>query len=452
MPRPLRIRKGWKNEHGAVVLTVALMLVVLVAFGSLAVDVSYIMVIRNQLQNAADAGALRGARMLYINSGQAINTNANAEAYLAALDNPSQRQPVEVNDPTSNAGDIQRGHWSFGAQTFTPNASTAPIDLWDKTTAELDADPNFINAVRVNVRREAIPAHSFLSKVLGIDGFDIQAEAVAYIGYAGTLGPGEVDQPIAICKQSITDFTTGEYTCNTGRMIDSGGAATHNTGGWTNFSQPCDTASVPTVRPLVCASGNPTAIQYGQGMGTVGGMQNTVYDDFRNCWISSAPPGSLDLDGRPTVPWNMSLPVIDCDSNNVGPCSELVGAVNLDVIWVKQSGTDPQWRDVPLRLNIPGNPWVCQEAVDFAAAQIPPIGVDEVRVNDLSAVQRQNCWAQFAQDLNLQTADSTSVGSLTSNQLQKTIYFLPNCTPHDPMGRTGGENFGVMAEIPVLVD
>jgi Flp pilus assembly protein TadG len=427
------------------------MFVVLLAFGSLAVDVGYIMVVRNQLQNAGDAGALRGARMLYINAGQTINTNANNEAYLAAIDNLSQNEPVEVNDPTSNAGDVQRGHWSFATRTFTPNASTVPTVLWDRTTAELDADPNFINAVRVAVKRQSTPANSILSTIFGYDGFEIGAEAVAYLGFAGTLGPGEADQPIAICKQSITDFETGEYTCNTGRMIDSGGGTTHNTGGWTNFSQPCDTASVPTVRPLVCGSGNPNPVTYGQGIGTVGGMQDTIYNDLRDCWIDSAP--ILDLDGRPIVPWNLSLPVIDCDANNVSPCSELVGAVNLDVIWVKQSGTDPQWRDVPLRFDAGmGDPWVCQAVEDFAAAQLPPISVDQVRVNDLDAAQRQSCWSDFAQHFNLQTADGTSVGALTPSDLQKTIFFLPNCTPHEPRGDTGGENFGILARLPVLVD
>jgi hypothetical protein len=35
---------------------------------------------------------------------------------------------------------------------------------------------------------------------------------------------------------------------------------------------------------------------------------------------------------------------------------------------------------------------------------------------------------------------------------KKSIYFLPSCKAHEPRGNTGGENFGVLAEIPVLVD
>ena len=34
----------------------------------------------------------------------------------------------------------------------------------------------------------------------------------------------------------------------------------------------------------------------------------------------------------------------------------------------------------------------------------------------------------------------------------KTIFFLKDCANHPPQGVTGGENFGILAEIPVLVD
>jgi hypothetical protein len=35
--------------------------------------------------------------------------------------------------------------------------------------------------------------------------------------------------------------------------------------------------------------------------------------------------------------------------------------------------------------------------------------------------------------------------------MKKCIYFLPDCNPHIPTGISGGENFGVLAKIPVLV-
>jgi len=436
------------KSRGAVAVTVTAMLAVLLAFGAMAVDLAYLVVIRNQLQNAADAGALAAARVLYVDDGQAVNSGANSEGYQTAIENLAQNEPVEVQDPTSNAGDVQRGHWSFADRTFTANGSLDPVDLWDSTTAELDADTDFINAVRVRVRREATPAAAFLSRIMGYTDYQIQTEAVAYIGFAGTLGPGEVDQPIAICKQSLIDSDSGAYTCHTGRMIDSGGGATHNTAGWTNFTQPCETASASSVRPLICSSGNPGAIVLGGELGTSGGMQSTTYDRLRNCWLNQPVP--KDAGGRPTVPWNLSLPVIDCTGKNVSPCSEVVGAVNLDIVWVKESGADPQYRDVPFLMNTEAANWACSTAQAYASSH--GITVSQVRVNDLNAAQRTTCWTEFATAFNLRTADDYLVSTLSPSETQKTILFLPNCTPHEPLGRTGGENFGILAQIPALVN
>ena len=58
----------------------------------------------------------------------------------------------------------------------------------------------------------------------------MQAEAIAYLGFAGTFLPGEATDPIALCRASLLN-AQGEYSCSTGRMINSGGGSTHNTAG-----------------------------------------------------------------------------------------------------------------------------------------------------------------------------------------------------------------------------
>jgi uncharacterized membrane protein len=52
------------RQAGQVLVQVALMMVVLLGFLALAVDVSQVYLKRRQLQNAADAGALEGARQI----------------------------------------------------------------------------------------------------------------------------------------------------------------------------------------------------------------------------------------------------------------------------------------------------------------------------------------------------------------------------------------------------
>jgi len=434
-----------KNQEGITIPLVAILLFVLLGITALTIDLAHLYVVRNELQNAADAGALAGARFLYNGDGSAVNPGANQIAYDAARDNRALAETgsaiaVDINwADGQNSGanvDVQRGHWSFATHTFTANDSLFPVDL-ARTTGELDGDLNFINAVRVVSRRQATPAASFFARIFGFDNFQLSMDAVAYIGFAGSLRPEDVDQPIAICRQSITG-PDGVLDCATGRMINSSGGTTTNTAAWTNFSQePCQTANVPSVRPLVCADGNPDPLVFGEGMGTVGGMQNTVYDQMRNCWMNAAGLAT-DERGYPIEPWTITLPVIDCPSSNPGPCSELVGAVTLDVLFIKQSGTDPQWRDIPLEME----GWTCSYAT----------GENALTIDTMTSAQRQECWQEFSEAFDLNTADDTAVGTLSASDIQKTMFFRPDCQYHEPQGATGGINFGILARIPVLVE
>ena len=400
-----------KDDRGAVAIIVGLSLFMLLGFGALAVDLGYSMFVKNELQNAADAGALAGAGDLYINNGTQVNPNANQTAYDTTRANKSQKELIYLDGAYGQ--DVQRGHWSFGTRTFTPNDSLAAMDLWNSSTAELDANTNFINAVRVRARTQN-PVASFLSSIWGGSPSFSRAEAIAYIGFAGSLRPHDVDQPIAICKQSILN-NDGEYDCTVGRMLNSGGnQTTHNTAGWTNFSQPCETANANEMKSLICSSGNPRSITLGAGMGATGGVQDSTLRDLQNCMWNNA---SLDTDGNkiPDQPWNMTLPVIDCSGNNVSNCAEVKGAVNIDIVWITDKASDP----VPRKMKN----WTC------------PTGSTEAQ-----------CWTSFTNHFNLKDVDNN-----TPVYAKKSIYFLPNCTPHDLGGGTGGENFGILAKIPVLV-
>ena len=58
-----------KGQQGTILVLAGLALFMLVGFTSLALDSSLLFVARNELQNAADAGALAGTRVLYNNNG-----------------------------------------------------------------------------------------------------------------------------------------------------------------------------------------------------------------------------------------------------------------------------------------------------------------------------------------------------------------------------------------------
>ena len=409
--------KSHTHERGVTALVVALILFPLICFAALGIDVAHIYVVRNELQNAADAGALAAARSLYDEEGTIVNALANQRGYDAATANLSENIPVEVNWSGGNSGDVERGHWSFYNRTFTPNDSTAPVDLWNVSDDELDHNLNFINAVRVRARREATPAEAFFARIFGYDGFALSAEAVAYRGFAGTLAPFDVDQPIVICEDTI--LQGDEYSCNIGRMINSGqNVASNETGGWTNFNQndACNGGTnAQEVRGLVCGDGNPEILSLGLDMGTSGGEIQSAFSRLVSCWTSNT---------NTTQPWNVTLPVVNCPDNSLNVCQELRGAVNVNIIWIVDQN-DPQYNNVPTQM----------------------AGVENV----VSSWANNNTdgrvrWDSFAQHFRLKNVDGSP-----APYANKSIYFLPDCTPHVPAGTSGGHNFGIPARIPVLV-
>lgn len=415
-----------KDDSGVIAIVIAILLVLLIGFGAFAIDIPHLYVIRNELQNAADAGSLAGARVLYNEQGTTINEDANRIAKEAAIQNTSDKQPVDVNWTSGNTGDVQRGHWSFATRTFTPNDSLLPVSLWDVGTDELDADLNFINAVRVITRRESTPAISFLAKIFGRDSFQLSSEAVAYIGYAGTILPGEVDIPVALCAETILDDET--YSCNIGRMINSGESTPNSeTGGWTSFSQD-DACTGGTnsseVRSLICAGGNPEPISLNGYMATSGGQIQDAFSKLSECWEGKT--------GK-SMPWEVAVPVISCPGNNIGPCQEVVGAANVNIVWITGAGEDPGFNDAP------------QSMSDVPGKEDWPTAAQLTQIPDF-ATNGQARWNSFASHFELKNVD----GSQAPYE-KKSIYFLPDCTPHELTGVSGGDNFGVLAKVPVLV-
>jgi hypothetical protein len=204
-------------------------------------------------------------------------------------------------------------------------------------------------------------------------------------------------------------------------MINSGqNVASSETGGWTDFSQdnPCaGGTNANTVTSLVCSDGNPVDIKLGNPVATNGGEIQSAFNALLTCWQNNSM-------GK-TIPWNLTLMVINCPGNNVGTCETASGAVNINIVWITDAGEDPQFKNAPTQM-------AGIEGVVGAWSSNDPDG--------------QTRWASFVQHFNLQNVDGTP-----APYVKKCIYFMPDCTPHKPAGGTGGTNYGVLARIPVLV-
>ncbi len=430
------------DQKGASAVIIAICIIMLIGFVALAIDIGHIAVARNELQNAADAGALAGARYLYSDNGEAINPNANQIGYDAAIANFSEQVPVEVNWTSGNTGDVQRGHWSFATRTFTPNDRLEALPIWLYSEDELDSNLDFINAVRVRARRQNILVASWFARIFGYQGFESIAQATAYIGFAGTIWPNTIDLPIAVCEDSILDEDGNQLDCNVGRMINSGSKVESNeTGGWTSFYQghddegnivddPCSGGTnAQEVRSLVqgnstCGGtgtpGPPETLYIGQDMATNGGEIQTAFNALRNCWLENF-KGS---------PWEVILPVVMCPGNNMTTCQEVTGVVKISILWITGAGEDPEYLDIPTQMDAYGESYNCPDTSTLD--------------------KRIACWKEFVATYDLQNAPGSE--PIEAPYQKKAIYFHPSCNYYRPEGGVGGKNYGILARIPVLVD
>ncbi len=472
MATPIKkLKLYFPNQRGATIVFVAICMFVLIAFAALALDVGHLVVTKNELQNAADAGALAGAHKLYSDDGRFITVDAARQAAIAVSTmNQSDNEFVDVD-----VEDVLIGHWSFGLGTvdkgFTESAATDAVALWGVSTVALDQNQDFINAVQVTAWRKDPMVTSWFARIFGLEGFLQSATAVAYIGFAGSVEPETFDQPIAICKESLLQRNPeGEpyWDCNIGRMLNSSdNQSTSNTGAWTNLTQdPCETASVPTLKPLVCGDGNPTPLLFGSGIGAIGGVADNIFRDLADCWLGEGTEDtypSTGADGLPDTVWTgLKLPVVSCPGNNVSNCPDLQGVVVLDIIWVERNGDLSKIDDyAPKHMEDPrdGISWPdsSDKAVSLDVLRTHYVGRNDGDLFPTQAELDANYtdrfdngkvrWASFVRRFNLKNADDQA-----APWQHKAIYFMPNCDYHEPDGTTQGENFGVLAIIPVLVD
>jgi hypothetical protein len=112
----------------------------------------------------------------------------------------------------------------------------------------------------------------------------------------------------------------------------------------------------------------------------------------------------------------------------------VVGAVTLNVIWITRNDKN-QMAEVPR--------WMGDWPGAAPTGSVPLTQDVPPRCNGSGL----ECWNSFVDYFNLEDILNNSPAIYED----KTIYFLPDCSPHVPTGRSGGQNFGILARIPVLV-
>lgn len=143
LTRFLNRGEGQDNERGAAGVLVAVMMLVLIGVGAIAVDVGQIYAERGELQNAADSGALAGAQICSETAGC---TQADADAVAALLANQNSKDgvsrvrfvdlsvPFEVTVSTATVNGANGS--GFLSKLFANALNTADVGVGATATAK----------------------------------------------------------------------------------------------------------------------------------------------------------------------------------------------------------------------------------------------------------------------------------------------------------------------------
>lgn len=261
--KPLRKCRSFKtDESGVVLIIVVLLFSVLLGFAGLAIDVGHIMVIKNELSNAADAAALAGAGHFWHN-----NSSSTPDWFSAQTAASTSAPPNKSAGTTLVDYEVETGYWNLDhsppglqAVSITPGARDAP-------------------AIKVTVRRAAGknggPVNTFFGTFIGKSTIDIAAEAIAVSNAPSSVNPGTL-MPIAISRE-VADKKGDECKESNPCRI---GSAYHYpnsmAGQWTSLT--LDTNNVPTIRDLI-ANGNSDSLGIGTLIWIQPGTKTTLYRD-----------------------------------------------------------------------------------------------------------------------------------------------------------------------------
>lgn len=190
MTRPIR---SFTHQAGQVAIIVAITILLLIMMIGLVVDLGFLYTRKTELQNAADAAALAGAKQLD-GTADGIQAAADAAIAMAALNNVDfGGEPIDID-----YGNIGFSSTPGGCIPLASSASCA-IGLAAKTSP---GDKFFVTVDTTDILQGIHP--TWFMKVVGIDSTGTYGRAVA--------GPFVVDiTPIAICALDEADCETG--TC-----------------------------------------------------------------------------------------------------------------------------------------------------------------------------------------------------------------------------------------------
>jgi hypothetical protein len=172
-----------QNSDGITVIFVAVILLVMIGMASLAIDIGYVAVKKNELQNAADAASLAAARKL----GE-IYEAMSVDEQLAYKVGPADNT-ADYNAMVSAAQNMAEANIS------NENNLVVNVEIVEWAGANTQA------TVKVSVQNSI---DFFFAKVLGIDSMNGRADATAALSHPGFIETDLI--PVGISRSWFENF------------------------------------------------------------------------------------------------------------------------------------------------------------------------------------------------------------------------------------------------------
>lgn len=251
-------------QRGGVAIWFALLLPVLLGFAALAVDLARLHLVKVELQSAADAAAMGGARSLTDTGGDPFNWAA-AEAKALELAQQNVANGAQIQD-----ANIETGYWNLQSRSWSDTSVAGYLPAVRATIAISDTQNNG-------------PLNLLFAPVLGIADSNVEASATAVIAppaggtglFPFVIGMKMLDHFWDINTSSPVLVNGVAPTINLGSIYTFDGEKVLS-GQWTTFQSNVKNPDVPFMRNLI-DNGNTTELSIGDNTYIQPGAKATLY-------------------------------------------------------------------------------------------------------------------------------------------------------------------------------
>jgi hypothetical protein len=321
-----------KDADGSISIMMVILMFVFVGLLAFVIDLAHLQTVKNELQNAGDACALRGARAFVPDNipttgyeGDPDPVNAKKEAYNNIKWNKSDNKNFKVGDVSMD--DIQPGIWNYETRDWVPGTLGWPPSTWppDPSLWGHYIGPGITLPARRNGSNSLGPVAMTLAKLFGINTVNVSATAIAALSGPSELTPSYPGSfPIAVNQDLLTSPDATIFLS----------PDTTDVGGWTSMDSGNVNAAV--LKKLINGSTPNPDVTMGETISLLNGSACSVVKEAIKVYPATEnPKGVYAL----TTPVEITFPVVTAYKFNQS--AEVAGFMAATITYFIDSNAKP---------------------------------------------------------------------------------------------------------------